>query len=408
CQLFLNLPSGSYNNSSSALLDASKYINKRLPIEYKGTAVSLYGITLQNSGGNIKIVADGIEDLREDAGTVGGEGGTGGVTSYDELDDTPPSKVGSSLKFPRVNVGESAHEYVTMTSQIGYDGNTKIITSADSLAVKIQRGSGSDTDNVLEILNGAGSVVGEIDGNGDLDVSDITLANNSILNLATLAPGLNTHAEYFIGHGASATWPVSMSTIYDANYVDHYLLMGGVLDGGTKAAPTAAGAPAGGGGYIGMVNLGTLSNSYLDLGRYSSGAGQSLNSILKLFGSGAAIFSDAIEADAYGTTVQTLTETAGAVAWDVSSGAEAGVTIDETSVITITNIPSTGVVYLGIAVTQGDAGDDNVTFVASGYSVFWRDDDQDLSDASGVYDEISLKVVGTKISVTWGGPYVAQ
>jgi hypothetical protein len=65
-------------------------------------------------------------------------------------------------------------------------------------------------------------------------------------------------------------------------------------------------------------------------------------------------------------------------------------------------------VHLGIDVMQGDAGDDNVTFVAGGYTVNWRADDQDLTDDSGLYDVISLKVKGTVISVTWGGPYVAQ
>ena len=160
--------------------------------------------------------------------------------------------------------------------------------------------------------------------------------------------------------------------------------------------------------YINTYNDGNiyavLGGGKLIVGEITDNGDYSLQNNGDFFNSGSMV------SNAYETTFQTLTETAGAVAWDVSSGAEAVVTIDETSVITITNMPSTSteVVYLGIAVTQGDAGDDNVTFVASGYSVFWRDDDQDLSDASGVYDEISLKVVGTKISVTWGGPYVAQ
>lgn len=103
CQYFVSLPSGSYTNSSSALLDASGYTNKRLPLEYKGTAFSMYAITLQNSSTNIKIVTDGIEDLREDESAGGGSGSGVGATVFDELGDTPANKVGSANSFVKVD-----------------------------------------------------------------------------------------------------------------------------------------------------------------------------------------------------------------------------------------------------------------------------------------------------------------
>lgn len=43
------------------------------------------------------------------------------ASDYDGLSDTPNSKVGNALKFPRVNAGETAHEYVTVTSDIHYE-----------------------------------------------------------------------------------------------------------------------------------------------------------------------------------------------------------------------------------------------------------------------------------------------
>jgi len=111
-------------------------------------------------------------------------------------------------------------------------------------------------------------------------------------------------------------------------------------------------------------------------------------------------------ADAYGTNVQTLTETAGAIAWDMSSGSKAKVTIDETSVITITNMPEGA--EATIRIVQGDAGDDNVTFVLSGATVEWRGDDTDLTDASGAIDYISVVNMDGFLGVTLGSGYVTQ
>ena len=86
--------------------------------------------------------------------------------------------------------------------------------------------------------------------------------------------------------------------------------------------------------------------------------------------------------------VQTLTETAGAVSWDMSLGSRAKVTIDETSVITITNMLEGA--EATIIIIQGDADDDNATFVLSGATVKWRGNDEDLTNTSGAYDKIKL------------------
>jgi hypothetical protein len=105
-------------------------------------------------------------------------------------------------------------------------------------------------------------------------------------------------------------------------------------------------------------------------------------------------------------TVTTLTETAGAVSWNYNDGNSATVTIDETTVITMSNVPDGG--EGTIAITQGDAGDDDVTFVHAGLTVKWRGDDQELTDTSGAIDLVSYKRLGSNLFLTLGSNYVTQ
>lgn len=77
CQLMCSLPSGSYNNSSSAIADSLRYTNKTIPILYTGTAVALAIVTVSHSAGGNTYTIDNIEDLR---GTGTDGGGTLGPT----------------------------------------------------------------------------------------------------------------------------------------------------------------------------------------------------------------------------------------------------------------------------------------------------------------------------------------
>jgi hypothetical protein len=58
--------------------------------------------------------ADWQEEHAEFVTVAQGSAGGGGasITTYDDLTDTPSSKIGSALKFPQVNALETAHEYV--------------------------------------------------------------------------------------------------------------------------------------------------------------------------------------------------------------------------------------------------------------------------------------------------------
>lgn len=68
---------------------------------YVGTQPILLGL------GNNAVTSDDFIEIGASEAAVG---------AYDGLSDTPNSKVGNALKFIRVNAGETAHEYVTITS----------------------------------------------------------------------------------------------------------------------------------------------------------------------------------------------------------------------------------------------------------------------------------------------------
>lgn len=82
--------------------------------------------------------------------------------------------------FNRVSIfGEStgaSSGSATTTLQQAYDNSTEpeILTDATRGALSLKRGSSADTDAVLEIINGAGDIVGTIKGNGDLTIGSLT------------------------------------------------------------------------------------------------------------------------------------------------------------------------------------------------------------------------------------------
>ena len=60
--------------------------------------------------------------------------------------------------------------------------------------------------------------------------------------------GLNTFANPIVSYGASTGWAAGFANIYDASYVDQFMLLNARMTGGTRAAPTFnANSPANGG-----------------------------------------------------------------------------------------------------------------------------------------------------------------
>ena len=86
----------------------------------------------------------------------------------------------------------------TATLQSGYNNSVtpEIKTNATLGAVSIQQASGADTDTVLEIVNGAGTIKAKIDGNGKI-------FTDMIVDLAGTAPTLNQILKY---NGTKIVW----------------------------------------------------------------------------------------------------------------------------------------------------------------------------------------------------------
>lgn len=90
-------------------------------------------------------------------------------------------------------------------------------------------------------------------------------------DLGTQAPSINTPFSYLRGYSANTNWPISMGSIYDSNYVDQYLILGGYLDGGSKASPTVFGGGAGA-SFIRDTRTGSTTDG-MAFGYVASGSG---------------------------------------------------------------------------------------------------------------------------------------
>lgn len=175
CQVLINLPTGSYSTEAGALADASAYTSYSLPNTYLGCAFLLTRVACKIQGGQIKILTDGVFDLRGvvPSASGGGGGGGGGVVNFTELLDTPASYAGAALDVVRVNAGENALEfYDTANWDTAYDKRL------DSLTVTGNSGSATLIANILNIptytLAGLGGQVA-----GDYAVLNNTSANNN-------------------------------------------------------------------------------------------------------------------------------------------------------------------------------------------------------------------------------------
>ena len=113
----LNLPSDGYNSEANAIGDSLNYADYTIPKKYKGVGFLIAAFTVRISGGTITYNAGtAYQDLRGFVpNNIAGGGGGSGITSYLGLVDTPSTNVGQAGKFPKVNSGETAHEYSQMT-----------------------------------------------------------------------------------------------------------------------------------------------------------------------------------------------------------------------------------------------------------------------------------------------------
>ena len=96
-----------------------------------------------------------------------------------------------SGKFGSVTGGSGSGSSTT-TMQQSYDNSaTPQITTTTALgAVDLKRGSAADTDNVVRVLNGAGTATASIDGNGKALVSSIELWHATDTTISRVSAGV--------------------------------------------------------------------------------------------------------------------------------------------------------------------------------------------------------------------------
>ena len=80
-QIFVNLPSGSYNKQSDAISDVSGFTNFTFPDSYRGGAFLISRITIQNSGGGNVFTNIEEKDLRGFVPNIVAGGGTSSITT---------------------------------------------------------------------------------------------------------------------------------------------------------------------------------------------------------------------------------------------------------------------------------------------------------------------------------------
>jgi hypothetical protein len=114
--MLCNVPSGTYTSEAAAQTDALSYSNFTIPLAFRGVGFLIARFTIQRKTSTINYLGgSSYQDLRGfiPNSTAGSGAGGSGVTTFAALTDTPASYVGEGLKLARVNVGETALEFVS-------------------------------------------------------------------------------------------------------------------------------------------------------------------------------------------------------------------------------------------------------------------------------------------------------
>ena len=153
--------------------------NQRVYLFPNGNVVVQYGQTIYTS---LQLAIQGIQtetfvqfvNVEQEAILIAIISITRTCTS---LQDT----VNSRIFYPSIfgeTIGSTGGTSVSNFQQV-YDNSVEpeILTNSTLGAVSFRRGSGADTDNVLEILNGAGAITATIKGNGTITGSNLANTN---------------------------------------------------------------------------------------------------------------------------------------------------------------------------------------------------------------------------------------
>jgi hypothetical protein len=159
-------------------------------------------------------------------------------------------------------------------------GKTLTVTGTCNLDTAVViNDSGADKDTRIE---------GDTDANlffADASTDRIGIGTNAPADKLSVltSQGLNTFANPIMSYGASTSWAAGFANIYDASYVDQFMLLNARMTGGTRAAPTFnANSPANGGIALKVDGL----DGGLAIQTIPNGTGQSATTRLYLNPSG--------------------------------------------------------------------------------------------------------------------------
>jgi hypothetical protein len=165
--LLCNVPAGDYTSELNAQLDTLGYSNYTIPKEFKGVGFLIARFTVQRKTSTIAYGGgDSYQDLRGffPNSTAGSGAGGSGITTFLGLNDTPSGYTDDALKVVRVNVGETALEFVTPDAGV---------TDHGALT-----GLGDVEDHLLYLdLAGTRAMTG-----------DLNIGANSVLNTGDVLP----------------------------------------------------------------------------------------------------------------------------------------------------------------------------------------------------------------------------
>lgn len=196
CKLFVNLPSGSYNNSTSAQEDASKFTNFTIPTAFKGTGFLISRWTLRNQADTTFTSIDEV-DLRGFEPSITPGGTTAVPTEFDDsafrvFDNGNNTK---KLAFECSGITTGTTRTLTVpnangTIPISFPGDSGSATPTSAGAVTIAGGAGittSSSGNTVTIANTNA-------GNGEwVYIGSATASSSTTLTFTSLLDGTFDH-----------------------------------------------------------------------------------------------------------------------------------------------------------------------------------------------------------------------
>lgn len=119
-------------------------------------------------------------------------GGTGASTNTAAINNLLPSQISNNTKV--LTTDGTNVSWVFDNLQTSYNNSTapQITTSTSLGALNLRRGSAADTDRVLEISNGVGASVFEVDGDGTTKIKRVVGTTNLVVAPSILDPNIAT------------------------------------------------------------------------------------------------------------------------------------------------------------------------------------------------------------------------